>query len=88
MSQAPLFFPTQRFHPIFRAFGFGRTMEINAREISGLDPGAIPGGSTNLPPGYRRKAKSFLGSMGPISIDRRVKALLSLGLTHRFGSLN
>jgi len=57
-------------------------MEINAREISGLDPGAIPGGSTNLPPGYRRI------SAGPISIDRRVKALLSLGLTHRPGSLN
>ena len=27
------------------------TMEINARIISGLDPGAIPGGSTNLPLG-------------------------------------
>src|SRR5215469_13549309 len=26
---------------------FVRTMEINARVISGLDPGAIPGGSTN-----------------------------------------
>ena len=26
-------------------------MEINAHVISGLDPGAIPGGSTNLPPG-------------------------------------
>src|SRR6185437_3742748 len=26
---------------------FVRTMEINARGISGLDPGAIPGGSTN-----------------------------------------
>jgi hypothetical protein len=25
-------------------------MEINARVISGLDPGAIPGGSTNLFP--------------------------------------
>jgi len=25
-------------------------MEINAREISDLDPGAIPGGSTNLFP--------------------------------------
>jgi hypothetical protein len=24
-------------------------MEINALVISGLDPGAIPGGSTNLP---------------------------------------
>jgi hypothetical protein len=30
-------------------------MEINARVISGLDPGAIPGGSTTLPsPRYRR----------------------------------
>ncbi len=54
-------------------------MGINARIISGLDPGAIPGGSTKLPPGYRR------ASTGPISIDRRLKALLSLGLTHRTG---
>jgi hypothetical protein len=56
-------------------------MEINARAISGLDPGAIPGGSTNLIilPRYRRE------SMGPISIDRRLKALLSPGLAHRFG---
>ena len=30
-------------------------MEINARAISGLDPGAIPGGSTITFPGYRRK---------------------------------
>jgi hypothetical protein len=29
-------------------------MEINALVISGLDPGAIPGGSTNLFPRYRR----------------------------------
>jgi hypothetical protein len=57
-------------------------MEINARIISGLDPGAIPGGSTNLLSGYRRDSE------GPISIDRRVKALLSLGMTHRPGSLN
>jgi len=48
-------------------------MEINAHIIIGLDPGAIPGGSTNHSPGYRRR------SMGPISIDRRVKVLLSLG---------
>ena len=27
------------------------TMEINARVISGLDPGAIPGGSTKFPSG-------------------------------------
>eukprot|EP01041_Mallomonas_annulata_P018222 gene18222-37045_t len=58
------------------------TMEINAHVISGLDPGAIPGGSTNLSPGYRRD------SAGPISIDRRLKVLLSLGVTHRPGSLN
>ena len=42
-------------------------MEINAHAISGLDPGAIPGGSTNLPSGLSP------GSMGPISIDRRLK---------------
>jgi hypothetical protein len=53
-------------------------MEINAHAISGLDPGAIPGGSTNLP-------RVIAGSMGPISIDRRLKVLLSLGLTHRSG---
>jgi len=57
-------------------------MEINAHVISGLDPGAIPGGSTKFLPGLSP------GSMGPISIDRRVKVLLSLGLTHRPGSLN
>jgi len=54
-------------------------MEINAHVISGLDPGAIPGGSTNLP-----RSLSPV-SMGPISIDRRLKVLLSLGLAHRFG---
>jgi len=57
-------------------------MEINAHVISGLDPGAIPGGSTNLPRSLSPE------SMGPISIDRRVKVLLSLGLAHRFGLLN
>jgi len=55
-------------------------MEINAHAISGLDPGAIPGGSTNTFPGVIGRR-----SMGPISIDRRVKVLLSLGLAHRFG---
>jgi len=30
-------------------------MRINAHVISGLDPGAIPGGSTNLPPGIAGK---------------------------------
>jgi len=57
-------------------------MEINAHVISGLDPGAIPGGSTNHLPGV------IAGSMGPISIDRRLKVLLSLGLAHRSGQLN
>ena len=39
-------------------------MEINAREISDLDPGAIPGGSTNLfQPGYRQPdIRGFLGA--------------------------
>ena len=32
--------------PILNPSGFARTMEINAHVISGLDPGAIPGGST------------------------------------------
>jgi len=41
-------------------------MEINALVISGLDPGAIPGGSTNLP-------ALSTGCAGPISIDRRLK---------------
>jgi len=54
-------------------------MGINAHEISGLDPGAIPGGSTKSLPSLRR------GDAGPISIDRRVKVLLSPGLAHRFG---
>lgn len=58
--------------------GLALTMEINAHVITGLDPGAIPGGSTNLP-------QVSLGSEGPISIDRRLKVLLSLGLTHRSG---
>jgi len=53
-------------------------MEINAHAISGLDPGAIPGGSTKFP-------ALSAGSTGPISIDRRVKVLLSSGLAHRFG---
>jgi hypothetical protein len=65
------------------------TMEINARVISGLDPGAIPGGSTNWTP-IPRLHHSFFpryrrGCMGPISIDRRLKALLSPGVAHRFG---
>ena len=33
--------------PIFEASGFARTMDINAQVISGSDPGAVPGGSTN-----------------------------------------
>jgi hypothetical protein len=57
-------------------------MEINARAISGLDPGAIPGGSTKPFPRYRRALT------GPIRIDRRVKALLSSGVAHRFRAKN
>ena len=48
-------------------------MGINAHVISELDPGAIPGGST-IP---------WLMGMGPISIDRRVKVSLSLGMGSR-----
>lgn len=48
-------------------------MGINAHVISGLDPGAIPGGSTII----------LHGIMGPISIDRRVKVKLSLGMGSR-----
>lgn len=65
--------------PILAGSGFGPTMEINAHIISGLDPGAIPGGSTNHPSGLSPER------MGPISIDRRLKVLLSLGFAHRFG---
>jgi hypothetical protein len=54
-------------------------MEINAHVISGLDPGAIPGGSTNPFPALSAE------SLGPISIDRRLKVLLSSGLAHRSG---
>jgi hypothetical protein len=61
-------------------------MEINAREISGLDPGAIPGGSTN--PSTPAPALSAGLASGPISIDRRLKALPSLGVAHRFGPKN
>ena len=42
----PGLFPWQGSIPILDLFGLARTMEINAHEISGLDPGAIPGGST------------------------------------------
>ena len=55
-------------------------MEINARAISGLDPGAIPGGSTIPDP---RVIDGLIA--GPISIDRRPKTLLSPGVAHRFG---
>jgi hypothetical protein len=54
-------------------------MEINARVITGLDPGAIPGGSTTSSSALSAE------SMGPISIDRRLKALLFPGMAHRFG---
>ena len=46
-------------------------MEINAHVISGLDPGAIPGGST-------KSSRVSTGSMGPISIDRRLKVFCFL----------
>ena len=52
-------------------------MGINAHVISELDPGAIPGGSTIT------RSLVLGGSgiyWGPISIDRRVKVKLSLGL--------
>ena len=35
--------------PILNLFGFARTMAINAPVISGSDPGAVPGDSTNTP---------------------------------------
>ena len=54
-------------------------MGINARVISGLDPGAIPGGSTILPPG-------IAGQYGADQHRQTSKGvLLSLGLTHRSG---
>ena len=54
-------------------------MEINALVISGPDPGAIPGGSTiTLPPPLTAGT-----TMGPISIDGRVKGLLSSGMSLR-----
>src|SRR5206468_2144451 len=43
---SPPFFYRQLRSPILQGSGAIRTMEINARAISGLDPGAIPGGST------------------------------------------
>jgi len=43
-------------------------MTINARVITGLDPGAIPGGSTNP-----FAAIIPAAGMGPIRIDRRLK---------------
>src|SRR5579871_4227145 len=76
------FFNRQPLAPILSSSRLVRTMEINARVISGLDPGAIPGGSTNSHsrPRYRRA-----GLAGPNRIDRRLKALLSLGVAHRSG---
>jgi hypothetical protein len=52
-------------------FGFARTMAINGCVISGLDPGAVPGGSTIF---------SNLEIRGRNRIDRRVKADLSPGM--------
>ena len=45
-------------------------MAINALVISGPDPGAIPGGSTNFLPALSAEA-----AMGPTSIDGRVKRI-------------
>ena len=42
--------------PILKLFGFARTMAINALVISGPDPGAIPGGSTNFFPALSAEA--------------------------------
>jgi hypothetical protein len=47
-------------------------MAINGFVISGLDPGAVPGASTNLP--------DFRDLWGRNRIDRRVKVVLSLGM--------
>jgi hypothetical protein len=80
MQSVITFFYPQRIGPILAGYGLVRTMEINARVISGLDPGAIPGGSTTF--SLRVIGGDF---EGPISIDRRLKALLSLGVAHRFG---
>lgn len=48
-------------------------MTINARVISGLDPGAVPGGSTISSHSSPRKRESF--SWGRHSFDRRLKTL-------------
>ena len=53
------FFISKPAAPILAGSGLALSMEINARVISGLDPGAIPGGSTILPRGYRRTAHIF-----------------------------
>ena len=56
-------------------------MAINGFVISGLDPGAVPGASTMIP----RELGPDLGRAGGIlwgrnRIDRRVKAVLLLGM--------
>jgi len=63
-------------------------MEINALVINGLDPGAIPGGSTNLSRVIAGKSQAYLESTGPISIDRRLKVLAFSRLDPPFRVLN
>jgi hypothetical protein len=58
-------------------FGFARAMTINGCVISGLDPGAVPGGSTKIP---RERASRGGILWGRNRIDRRVKADLSSGM--------
>ena len=53
-------------HPYIYSVPSG-TMAINAPVISGSDPGAVPGGSTNIP--------SFGGLWGRNRIDGRLKGL-------------
>ena len=74
-AEDPPVFLRQRFAPISGGSGDTPTMEINALVISGLDPGAIPGGSTNLPPRVVDGWDLNRLSEGPISIDRRLKGL-------------
>ena len=58
---------------LYKACPGNRTMAINGCVISGLDPGAVPGVSTNF--------LSFgRGLRGRNRIDRRVKAVLLLGM--------
>src|SRR4051812_42445527 len=73
---APPTFKSSPTRAILAGFGFARTMAINGCVISGLDPGAVPGGSTKIP------RVRFGGGIlwGRNRIDRRVKADLSPGM--------